>query len=76
MHVTKCLEVVVRFVRVDKQTVAIRHTHGDSRSRYLRIEHDAIRLHIAYCDKDGDEIGSINYNSAEVLGYDCIGWVK
>lgn len=76
MHVTKCFEVVVRFVRPDKQTIVIRHTHGDTRMQYIRIEHDPIRLHIAYVDKDGDEVGSINYNSAEVLGYDCLGYIK
>ena len=76
MHTTKCLEVVVKFVRADKHGVVIRTTNGDTRTRYLKIEHDPIRLHIAFCDKDGDEVGSINYNSAEVLEYSCTGWVK
>lgn len=76
MHTTKCLEVTVRFVSPNHHGQHITCSSGDSRTRYLKIEHDAIRLHIAFCDKDGDECGSINFNSAEVLEYAASGYVK
>lgn len=76
MHTTLCLEVIVKFVRADKHGQAIRTTNGDSRTQYLKIEHDAVRLHIAFMDRDDTEVGSINFNSAEVLEYTAIGWKR
>lgn len=76
MHTTKCLGTFVRFKMPHIQGQRISLHDGDSRTKYLKIEHDAIRLHIAFCDKDGDEVGSINFNSAEVLEYTCEGYVK
>jgi hypothetical protein len=76
MHTTKCLEIFVRFVSPNHQGQRISRTSGDTRTQYLKIEHDSIRLHIAFCDKDGDEVSSINFNSAQVLEYTCEGYVR
>jgi hypothetical protein len=76
MHNTACLEITVRFVSPNHQAQSIALTDGDSRTRYIRVEHDAIRLHIAFCDKDGDEVGSINFTSSQVLEYACKGYAQ
>lgn len=76
MHVSKCLEVFVRFASPNHQGVRISYMHGDTRSQHLRIDQTADRLTISFCDKEGEVIKSINYNYAHVLEWSTEGWVR
>lgn len=76
MHTTKCLQTFIRFKAPHLQGQRITLHDSDSRAIYIRIEHDAVRLHIGFVDKDGDEVSSINFNSLEILEYTTEGYIK
>lgn len=76
MHVAKCLEVWIRFSSPNHQGVRITRYQGDTRCQYLRIDQTPERLTVAFCDKEGECIKSINYNYAHVLEWSTEGWVR
>jgi hypothetical protein len=76
VHQVKCLETWIRFVSPNHQGVRITRNDGDTRTQYLRVDQTPTRLTINFCDRDGDVVGSINYNYAQVLEYSTQGYVR
>lgn len=76
MKITRCLEVAVRFVSPNHQGVRVRFSHGDTRAQHLKIENDGSTLSIKFVDKDDDAVQELIYNFAQVLEYNCEGYVK
>lgn len=71
MHATCCLEVTVRFNKPHLQGQVINRSSGPTATDYVRVEHDALRLSVNFCNANGRVLQQLNFNSNDVVEYNC-----
>jgi hypothetical protein len=70
-HTTSCLSVFVRFNKAHLQGQHIRVSNGPTATQYIRVEHDAIRVSLSFCNAAGMVLRELSFSSADVVEIDC-----
>jgi hypothetical protein len=70
-HTTCCLSVFVRFNKAHLQGQHVRVSNGPTATQYIRVEHDAIRVSLSFCNAAGMVLRELSFSSPDVVELDC-----